>query len=162
VAFASAAALASGSARACALCAIFAKANSVTRQNASARVRCSCVACVRARAVAAHRHSGSSHECLCDIDVFFGRCFEEKPTEFIGQRFSSFIRDSPLLNQITLVPNENDAACVAVLINTTMPVAHVTKRILLALMKFAIAACNGEGKGADRCSKLCLKFLPHQ
>jgi hypothetical protein len=64
---------------------------------------------LRAHAAAAHHHSGSSHECLCDIDVFFSRRFEERPSEFIGQRLSFFIRDLPPINQITLVPDENNA-----------------------------------------------------
>ncbi len=84
----------------------------------------------RARAAAAHRHTGSSHECLCDIDVFFGRRFEERPSVFIGQRFPSFIRDSPLLNQITLVPNENNVSATrrrAMLFNKTFPVMDITK-----------------------------------
>jgi hypothetical protein len=86
--------------------------------------------CVRAQAAAAHPHTGSSHECLCDIDVFFGRRFEERPSEFIGQRLSSFIRDSPLLNQITLGPNENNvlAKCQSgVLVNKTFPFIYCMK-----------------------------------
>ncbi len=165
VAFASAAALASSSARS--LCAICAKANSITRRNASARVRCSCVACVRARAAAAHRHTGSSHECLCDIDVSFGRRFEERPSVFIGQRFSSFIRDSPLLNLITLGPNENDVFLTcrrAVFFNIIFPVTHAaSERLLLAWNQDEIYNCSWGGEGCRSLLKVMfLKFLPHQ
>ncbi len=104
---------------------------------------------MRAHEAAAQPNSGSSDEYLSDIDVFFGRRFEEKPPEFIGQRFSSFIRDFPLFNQITLVPDENNAVVQlwrAALFNIIFPATHVTKRSLLAWMRFVIAVGERKGK----------------
>jgi hypothetical protein len=107
----------------------------------------------------------SSHECLCNIDVFIGRNFDEMPPVFNGQRFSSFIRDLPLLNQITLVPDENNAVVQvwrAVLFKKLFPAfhvfkksTHVSKRILLAWMRFEIAV----GERKPRVHRLLLTSL---